>query len=203
MTSSRLPYRVPIGISGSELRQKGSRFVAIVEPVDDEQAARRRLQELASENTDATHVCWAWRIGQPPREARSDAGEPSGTAGTPMLRVLQGRELSNVLAVVIRWFGGVKLGRGGLARAYAKAVREALEGLPTELRTPTVVVEVRVPYGKFGEVRKWVRPPEVEIVSQRYADEEVDLVLEVASPRLNGLLEACASLGAEVTSVGD
>ena len=67
------------------------------------------------------------RVGSPAVEGRSDAGEPAGTAGTPMLQVLRGAELSDVLAVVVRWYGGVKLGKGGLARAYAGAVREALD----------------------------------------------------------------------------
>ena len=68
------------------------------------------------------HHCWAWRLGAPPRERSSDAGEPAGTAGVPMLQVLRGAGLSDVLAVVVRWFGGTKLGKGGLARAYAAAV---------------------------------------------------------------------------------
>ena len=197
------PYRVPVGSARCELREKGSRFLAIVEPVEDESAARQRLKSLAAENLDATHVCWAWRIGQPPREGRSDAGEPAGTAGTPMLQVLRGAELSDVLAVVIRWHGGVKLGKGGLARAYSQAVGRALEELPVAQRVPTVSLDVVVPYSRFGEVKRLIHPPEVEIVGERYADRRVRLTLEVAVGRLQWLEETLANIGAKVTPPGE
>lgn len=203
MTPPAEPYLAPAGIARSELREKGSRFLAIVEPVDDEQAARRRLKGLAVENSDATHVCWAWRIGQPPREGRSDAGEPAGTAGVPMLQVLRGAGLSDVLVAVVRWYGGVKLGKGGLARAYAQAVRQALEELPTAECIPTVSLEVLIPYTRFGEIKRVVHPPEVVITKQRYAEESVQLTLEVAVDRLAWLRETLASLGAEVTPPSD
>ena len=196
------PYLVPAGTAHAELREKGSRFLALVEPVEDESVARDRLKSLSIEYSDATHVCWAWRIGQPPSERSSDAGEPAGTAGTPMLRVLRGAKLSDLLAVVVRWYGGVKLGKGGLARAYSQAVHEALEELPTEERVPTVLVEIVVPYTRFGELKRLVHPPEVEIVDVRYADESVRLTLEVAVGRQEWLREALASLGAEPTIPG-
>ena len=197
------PYLVPAGSARSELREKGSRFLAIVERAESEQTARQRLKSLASEHSEATHVCWAWRLGQPPREGRSDAGEPAGTAGTPMLQTLRGSELSDVLAVVVRWYGGVKLGKGGLARAYSRAVRLALEELPTVERIPTVLLEVLIPYFRFGEIKRAVHPPEVKIVGERYADESVQLTLEVAVGHLEWLRETLASLGAEVSASGE
>lgn len=193
---------MPAGTAHAELREKGSRFLSLVEPVEDESVARERLKSLAVEYSDATHVCWAWRIGQPPSERYSDAGEPAGTAGTPMLQVLRGAKLSDLMAVVVRWYGGVKLGKGGLARAYSQAVREALEKLPTEERVPTILVEIVVPYTRFGELKRLVHPPEVEIVDERYADESVRLTLEVAVGRQEWLREALASLGAEPTIPG-
>ena len=203
MTTSVEPYKAPAGSARCELREKGSRFLAIVEPIEDEAAARQRLKSLTTENNDATHVCWAWRIGQPPIEGRSDAGEPAGTAGPPMLQVLRGSELSDVLAIVIRWYGGVKLGKGGLARAYSQAVRQALEELPTVQRVPTVSLDVVVPYTRFGEVKRWVHPPDVEIVAERYADQEVELTLEVAFDRLEWLEERLANVGAKATLPGE
>lgn len=196
------PYLVPAGTAHAELREKGSRFLALVEPVEDESVARERLKSLSIEYSDATHVCWAWRIGQPANERYSDAGEPAGTAGTPMLQVLRGAKLSDLMAVVVRWYGGVKLGKGGLARAYSQAVHEALEELPTEERVPTILVEIVVAYTRFGELKRLVHPPEVEIVDERYADESVRLTLEVAVGRQEWLREALASLGAEPTIPG-
>lgn len=203
MPPSGEPYKAPAGSARSELREKGSRFLAIVEPVEDEAAARQRLKSLTTENTDATHVCWAWRIGQPPIEGRSDAGEPAGTAGTPMLQVLRGSELSDVVAIVIRWYGGVKLGKGGLARAYSQAVRQAIEELSTVRRVPTVSLEIVVPYTRFGDVKRLIHPPEVEIVAERYANRQVELTLEVAVARLEWLEETLANVGAEATSPGE
>ncbi len=197
------PYLVPAGSARSELREKGSRFLAIVERAESEQTARQRLKSLASEYSDATHVCWAWRLGQPPREGRSDAGEPAGTAGTPMLQTLRGAELSDVLAVVVRWYGGVKLGKGGLARAYSRAVRQALEELPTVESVPTILLEVRIPYDRFGEIKRAVHPPEVKIVGEQYADESVQLTLEVVVGRLEWLQETLSNLGAEVSASGE
>ena len=196
------PYLAPAGTAHAERREKGSRFLALVEPVEDESVARERLKSLSIEHSDATHVCWAWRIGQPPSERFSDAGEPAGTAGTPMLQVLRGAKLSDLMAVVVRWYGGVKLGKGGLARAYSQVVQEALEELPTEERVPTVLVEIVVPYTRFGDLKRLVHPPEVEIVDERYADESVRLTLEVAVGRQEWLREALASLGAEPTVPG-
>ena len=203
MSADREPYRVPAGTSGSEVRERGSRFLAIVEPVASETAARGRLKSLAEEYADATHLCWAWRIGQPPREGRSDAGEPAGTAGTPMLQVLRGAGLSDVLAVVARWYGGVKLGKGGLARAYAEALRQAIAGLRVEERIPTVVLEVRLPYSRLGEIKRLIHPPRVEIQDERYTDESVKLVLRAALERVDELQEVLAGLGAEVHSAGE
>ena len=120
-----------------------------------------------------------------------------------MLQVLRGAELSDVLAVVARWYGGVKLGKGGLARAYARSVRQALEELPTVECRPTASLEVLLPYTRFGEIKRMVHPPEVVIVEERYADENVQLTLEVTLDRLEWLREALASFGAAVTSSGE
>src|SRR6185436_899291 len=137
-------YPSPAGESRAEIREKGSRFLAVLGPVAGEEEAKARLAAVEREFPDATHCCWAFRIGDPPRERSSDAGEPSGTAGVPILQVLRGADLSDVLAVVIRWFGGTRLGKGGLARAYAAAAREALAVLPTVLRVPTVLVTLEI-----------------------------------------------------------
>ena len=134
-------YLAPASRGEAEIRDRGSRFRAFVLPVVDEGSARSELQRLAAEYPDATHHCWAWRIGEPPHERSSDAGEPSGTAGAPILSVLTGSQISDVLAVVVRWFGGTKLGRGGLVRAYAGAVREALTGVPTLARAIEIIDE--------------------------------------------------------------
>jgi uncharacterized YigZ family protein len=189
-------YLAPAGESRAEIREKGSRFLAVVGPAADQAAARAALAALQRELPDATHHCWAWRLGSPPRERSSDAGEPAGTAGVPILQVLRGAGLSDVLAVVVRWFGGTKLGKGGLARAYAAAAREALRDLPVAARVPTARVAIEIPYDKVGAVKRLLRPPEVELESEEYGA-AARLVLAVHEERLATLREALADLGIE------
>jgi uncharacterized YigZ family protein len=189
-------YAAPEGESRAEIREKGSRFLAVIGPAMDEAAAKAFLAALERELPDATHHCWAWRLGSPPRERSSDAGEPSGTAGVPILQVLRGAGLSDVQAVVVRWFGGTKLGKGGLARAYAAATREALQGLPVSRRVPVARIAVEVPYEKIGAVKRLLRPPEVELESEEYGS-AARLVLAVHEARLGLLWEALADLGIE------
>lgn len=189
-----MTYPSPAGESWGEVREKGSRFLAWIGPAGGEEEARTALDGLARRYPDATHHCWAWRLGSPPRERSSDAGEPSGTAGVPILQVLRGAGLSDVLAVVVRWFGGTKLGKGGLARAYAAAAREALAGLPTVLRVPRVRVTLEVPYEKVGAVKRLIHPPAVELESEEYG-ERARLVLAVHEERKDSLRLALADLG--------
>ena len=189
-----MSYAAPAGESWGEVREKGSRFLAWIGPAADEDAAKTALDGLARRYPDATHHCWAWRIGSPPRERSSDAGEPSGTAGVPILQVLRGAGLSDVLAVVVRWFGGTRLGKGGLARAYAAAAREALAGLPVAQRVPTVRIALQVPYERVGAVKRLIHPPQVELESETYA-EAAQLVLAVHEGRRDALREALADLG--------
>jgi uncharacterized YigZ family protein len=188
-------YPVPARQVTAEVREKGSRFLAQVSAVASEQEARAVLAGLARSHPDATHLCWALRLGWPPRERSSDAGEPSGTAGVPMLQVLRGSGVSDVLAVVVRWFGGVKLGKGGLARAYAAAVRAALERLPTVIRVPRVRLAISAPLTRIGAIKRLVHPPEVEMESETYGElAGAEIVLSVEEDRRAGLEEALAGL---------
>ena len=187
-------YAAPAGEARAEIREKGSVFLAVAGPAADEAAAKAMLAALEREFPGATHHCWAWRLGSPPRERAADAGEPAGTAGVPILQVLRGAGLSDVMAVVIRWFGGVKLGKGGLARAYAGAVREALRELPVASRVPTAMVAVEVPYERVGAVKRLIHPPAVELEAEEYG-ERARLVLAVHEERLPALREALAEMG--------
>lgn len=187
-------YPSPAGEARAEIREKGSVFLAILGPAADEEAAKARMAELARELPGATHHCWAWRLGDPPRERAADAGEPSGTAGVPILQVLRGSGLSDVLAVVVRWYGGTKLGKGGLARAYAAAAREAAAGLPVVTRVPTVRLSLRVPYERVGAVKRLVHPPDVELEREEYGEDAL-LVLVVHEEREKPLRAALADLG--------
>lgn len=187
-------YLAPAREARGELRDRGSRFLAVVGPALDEGELRARLEALAAEMPDATHHCWAARLGAPPIERSSDAGEPAGTAGVPILQVLRGAELSDVVAVVVRWFGGTKLGKGGLARAYAAATREALAALPVVRKVPTVEVALELPYDRLGAVKRLIHPPEVELLDEEYGA-RVRLRLAVHEAHRSALEASLADLG--------
>lgn len=190
-------YRAPAEAARAEIKERGSKFLALIEPVSSVQEARDRLAEIVAAHPDASHHCWARRLGDPPLERSSDAGEPNGTAGRPILQVLRGAGVSDVLAVVVRWFGGTKLGKGGLARAYAGTAREAVAALETVERVPTVVLELELSYDRVGAVKRLIHPPEVELRSESYG-EVVSLTVEVYRHELEQLCDALAELRVEV-----
>lgn len=136
----------------SELVIRKSRFIGCVQPVDGREAAVKIVDELRRLHPGAAHVCWALMAGG--QSAANDDGEPGGTAGRPMLEVLRHQELEGVLATVVRYFGGVKLGAGGLVRAYTDAVAQALLGAEklTLQRLRTSVCAV--PYAMEGMLRR-------------------------------------------------
>lgn len=136
----------------SELIIKKSRFIGCVQPMADRAAAQKAVAELWAQHPGARHVCWALLAGG--QSAAVDDGEPSGTAGRPMLDVLRHQDLEGVLATVVRYFGGVKLGAGGLVRAYTDAVAQAL--LQAE-KVPIVrlaTLRCVVPYALEGLLRR-------------------------------------------------
>jgi uncharacterized YigZ family protein len=187
-------YATPARRGEAELRERKSRFLAFVEPVASAEAAQAVLKDLAARFPDANHHCWAWRLGALPQERSTDAGEPAGTAGIPILQVLRGAELSDVLAVVVRWFGGIKLGKGGLARAYAEATRRALEELPRAFRVPTETLALELPYDRLGAVKRLINPPQVEMLDEAYGA-AVRLRLRCWRGERSGLEAALAELG--------
>src|SRR6187431_3116495 len=122
-------YTILAAAIESTTEEKNSDFLTFLHPVTSRDEAMVHIELYRKKYPDANHVCWAYVIGntrQPQTQAFSDDGEPSGTAGKPMLHVLTERDVGNSLAVVVRYFGGVKLGAGGLVRAYSAAVSEAV-----------------------------------------------------------------------------
>lgn len=132
-------------LRASELKVVGSRFIADLYPVSTKEEIESYLDRIRKEFYDGSHHCYAYRIGANAEQVRAaDDGEPSGTAGKPILMVIEGAKLTNVLCVVTRYFGGTKLGTGGLARAYADAAKLAVED--AEIRTVYHMKELRLTY---------------------------------------------------------
>lgn len=131
-----------------EHEDRGSRFLAYVFHAPDEETFQARLKELKLEHPKAGHHCWAWRIGQGYRF--QDDGEPGGTAGRPMLQVLEGCDLQDLAAVSVRYWGGTKLGTGGLARAYSASTARALEDAGRFEVVPRIIFGLRLPFAQLG-----------------------------------------------------
>ena len=185
---------MPAGSAAAELRERGSRFFAFVAAAESVEAARAFLDELARRYPDATHICFAWRVGWPPAERAADAGEPAGTAGPPLLAALRTAGLTDVVGAVARYFGGTKLGKGGLVRAYGGALRAALEGLATREESVRVRLAVELPYERVGAVKRLLRSGRVELAEESYG-EAARLVLAVEPGDRAGFDEALAELG--------
>lgn len=183
-SEAKLPerYPVPAGRHRSEERRERSRFIATVGRAGTVDDARALIEEVRGEFPDATHNCWAYVVG-PPGDTRriglSDAGEPSGTAGRPMLNVLLGSGVGDVAAVVTRYYGGVKLGRGGLVRAYGSAVKRALEGLPQTERIPSAEFVVEVDYPVVGPLKNVLGRFEAVVLEEAYG---VQVTLRIRLP---------------------
>lgn len=144
-----------------ELVIKKSRFIACIEPIAGREEAQARVAQLKAEHPDAAHVCWALLAGG--QSAANDDGEPGGTAGRPMLDVLRHQDLQGVMASVVRYFGGVKLGAGGLVRAYTDAVAQALLTADKIPLIQQAQLACSVPYALEGLVRREVELAQAQL----------------------------------------
>ena len=145
-------YLVPSEYGEDEFIEKKSRFIGRIWPVETEEEALARIQEMKKKHYDATHNCWAYII----RDGAvrfSDDGEPGGTAGMPMLQVLQREGLFNAVCVVTRYFGGILLGAGGLVRAYTKGAKIAVDAAGKSMKRVWTVLYVPCPYSFYERVR--------------------------------------------------
>ncbi|WP_325170312.1 IMPACT family protein [Cupriavidus respiraculi] len=149
-----MPTYTLASVVQADIDIRKSRFIALAIPVPDRDAAMAELQRLRAQHPTATHVCWALLAGG--QSGMSDDGEPSGTAGRPILEVLRHHELDGVLAAVVRYYGGVKLGAGGLVRAYTDAIAAALKDARRIERIAYANVVVEADYADEARVRRWI-----------------------------------------------
>jgi uncharacterized YigZ family protein len=188
-----------------ELKVSRSTFLAIAFPVAGEDAFQERLLQIQKQYFDATHHCWAFRLFQAGSvlQRSADAGEPSGTAGRPILGAIESAGLHDVGCVVVRYYGGVKLGTGGLARAYAGAVNHALDALPRAERVAWARLRVEVDYGAVGGVQQLLPAHEATVLEQLYSD-TVTYVVQVPEANLEALRAALLELtSGKVRFVGE
>ena len=145
-------YLVPTQYGEDEFVEKKSRFIGRVWPVETDEEALTKIQEMKKQHYDATHNCWAYVIKDGPMRF-SDDGEPGGTAGNPMMQVLQRENIYNVVCVVTRYFGGILLGAGGLVRAYTKGAKIAVDAAGKSMKRVWTVLYVPCPYTYFERAK--------------------------------------------------
>lgn len=176
----------------SEVVIRKSRFIGCVEPMASREAAIVRVAALRAAHPGAAHVCWALHAGG--QSAANDDGEPSGTAGQPMLRVLRHQDLDGVLATVVRYFGGVKLGAGGLVRAYTDAVAQALlKANKVPIRAVATLV-CQIPYPLEGAFRREIAAAGAVLLDSAHAS--------LVTLRLSVPEDEAAALRARLDDIG-
>lgn len=169
-----------------EIVEKKSRFIATVQPVETEEVAIQIIDQMKKKNWNATHNCFAYVIGQNYEIQRcSDDGEPSGTAGKPILDVLLGEELHNVIVIVTRYFGGTLLGTGGLVRAYQKSTQEGLRNSVIVNKCLGYKLEIITDYNGIGKIQYIIGQMNVTTMSSEYTD-VVTIVVILSQDDMDG-----------------
>ena len=180
-------YLVPTGYGEDEFVEKKSRFIGRVWPVETEEEALAKIAEMKKQHYDATHNCWAYVLKSGAMRF-SDDGEPGGTAGNPMMMVLQKENLYNVCCVVTRYFGGTLLGAGGLVRAYTKGAKIAVDAAGKSMKRVWSVLYIPCPYTFYERVKLEVEAFEGVIRDTQFAA-EVELEILVAQPKAQAFLD--------------
>ena len=183
----------PPSISESEIKK--SRFIGVAMHCDSEQSALKQLRQLAAQHASANHLAFAWRIRAAEgfiTERFFDAGEPSGTAGRPILAPLQGEDLINTVVAVIRYFGGVKLGTGGLTRAYGNAAKQAIDAAGKLPWVEMAQLSLKIDYSQLQMLEYQLKQIKGRIVDQQFTD-MVSVVIELPAEHLVAIREQFSS----------
>ena len=182
--TSKNRYPIPAGQERATDMIKGSRFIATVACASNVDEAKSFIAQIKEEFPDATHNCWAYVIGPPGGTlltGSSDDGEPGGTAGSPMLHVLLNSGVGDVIVVMTRFFGGTKLGRGGLVRAYSGGTHRVLKAVRRAERVTLVSIEVAVDYTAVDALRRLIADYRGNVASETFgetAEFRIDIPLE-------------------------
>lgn len=198
-------FRTILASSESLYKDSGSKFLAFAYPVRSEEDIKLKIEGLRKKYFDATHHCFAWVLGADKSRFRAvDDGEPNHSAGDPILGQIRSKELTNVLVVVVRYFGGTKLGVGGLIQAYKSATEEALNLAAIVEEDVTENFLIRYPYDETSEVMRLVKEFDTKILKQEYL-EDCLLVIEVKLINKDSLLtkiELLQALSHKITFEG-
>ena len=187
-------YLVPTGFGEDEFVEKKSRFIGRCWPVETEEQALEKIQEMKKQHYDATHNCWAYVLKSGPVRF-SDDGEPGGTAGMPMVQVLQKEQLFNVVCVVTRYFGGTLLGAGGLVRAYTRGAKIAVDAAGKSMKRVWSVLYMPCPYTFYERVKLEVSAFD-GIIRDTQFGAEVELEILVAEAQAKPFMDRLTDMTA-------
>ncbi|WP_418423763.1 IMPACT family protein [Alistipes sp.] len=191
-------YRTVAATAEAACRERSSKFLSWIYPVRSEEEIRERLDALRKKYYDATHHCYAWRLGPHGEAFRSnDDGEPSGTAGRPILGQLLSNDITDCLVVVVRYFGGTKLGVPGLIAAYKESAAEAIAAAEIVERTVDRTVEADFPYVAMNDVMRVVKEEQPKVESQNF-DNLCTIRLTIRESRAEVLIEKLRKAGASI-----
>ena len=174
--------------------EKKSKFIANAFYVESEEQVVQILNKIHKKHYEAKHHCYAYRIQDKDNiiKRQSDDGEPSGTAGTPIMNILEKRDLTNILVIVTRYFGGILLGTGGLSRAYSEATKNALDVASLVEKEEGYIVEVILDYNYTEELEHFLRYNNINIIEKQY-NEKVKMLLEINKTKFDKLLQKNSS----------
>lgn len=175
-------YTISEQTSFVEFKEKGSRFISAAYPVKTEDNVNEIIKTLWKEHYNATHICYAWRIGEGKEDLfrHNDNGEPSGTAGLPIYNTIIKDDLFNVLVISIRYFGGVKLGTGGLVRAYSQSASMAIKIVKKRLIKIKKTFTLALPFDFTGDIMYLINQFEgIDIVSQDYNNDGLEITIKI------------------------
>ena len=169
----------------AEITVKKSKFIANVFPVDSKEEAENKIEEIKKKYNDARHNCYGYIVEN--FEKCSDDGEPSKTAGAPILDIIKRKELQNILIVVTRYFGGILLGTGGLVRAYSKAAQDAIEKVDVINKVKGIRYIIYIKYDNQKDVLYWCKKLNINVIDIKY-DKYIELTLESTKENKEKLL---------------
>lgn len=200
-----MSYPIPQSLAQAEIEIKKSRFIGLAKPIHDRAEGMQWLDEIKATYPDARHHCWAYLLGNPScatNAGMGDDGEPSGTAGKPILNVLQHKGVGDIMLIVVRYFGGIKLGAGGLTRAYGQAAQAVMSLLPIQTFIPMLSVSITCDYGQEQQIRHWVDKLQGSVSHVEYLE---PLCIEVSIPEAetNSFIEQLKTLHHITFQIGE
>jgi uncharacterized YigZ family protein len=190
-----ISYKQPVEFHQTQTSVSNSRFICSIYKVTSTVEVKEKLALIRAEMPDADHHAYAFRIGYGNSviEGMSDDGEPSGTSGPPILAILRGSEIGDILIVVTRYFGGTKLGTGGLVRAYGDSARTSLASLPTQYKIDRKTIGIEIPYPLYELAKRLIQQHEAVIDDEVFTD-NISIIMQIPTDHLPAFCDALREL---------